>query len=76
LLTGSVAITAMPDVLDELLVGALTGEEVLVKFDDVVEVLEVAALLPQDTSIRDDKMRMQIANKYNFFFMLSHLFYY
>ena len=57
--------------LGELLVVELTDEDVLLNFDDVVEVLEVAALLPQDTSIRDDRMRMQITNKYNFLFILS-----
>jgi hypothetical protein len=56
--------------LGELLVVELTDEDVLLNFDDVVEVLEVAALLLQDTSIRDDKMRMQIVNKYNFLFIM------
>jgi hypothetical protein len=44
--------------LGGLLVTELTDEDVLLNFDDVVEVLEVAVLLPQDTSIRDDRMRM------------------
>ena len=52
--------------LGELLVVVPTEEDVLVKFDDVVE-----ALLPQDTSTKDGRTRTQIANRYNFPFILS-----
>ena len=43
---------------------------VCVEFDDVVE-----ALLPQDTSTKDDRMRTQIANRYNLPFTLSPFIY-
>jgi hypothetical protein len=51
-----------------LVVGLVNGK-VDVELDDVVD-----PLLPQDTSIRDGRMRTQIASRYNFIFTLSSLF--
>jgi hypothetical protein len=71
LLTGSVAITAMPDVLEgllagELLVSELMDEDVLVTFDDVVE-----ALLPQDASITVRATIQLATTKCSLFFIFS-----
>ena len=58
---------------DELLAVELVDEDGVAKVDEVVdEVVDVA--LEQDTSNKDGRMRKQMANKCNLFFMSSALF--